>query len=467
MNFYDRISPFTGLIFIPRISSSCFKEECMPIIWSEPTDEKGKNDAARHREKHREAIKRNLPKIIGDQPIITRKEGKIVKIPIRYLDLPHFKPKKGDRGRIGQGPGEPGDIIHSRPGSGQPGAPGQEPGVDYLEAEYPIEELIEMMFEDLGLPNLQQKDLRDLETVLGIKISGYTSEAPPVLRSAPETARAGIKRFWGFLEALKQQTGLDELTCYNALKQAGGLFDKALEVIKAGAVQISEDKVEPFPIIFPDDYRYFDYHEDIQRDSRAVIILIMDVSGSMTDDKKYIAHALAFWIVEALRKVYKTVETRFIVHHASARLVEEEEFFRVVESGGTICAKGYELANDLIETQYQTSQWNVYALHFSDGEDWDAQLTVNEVSKLFAKNINLLGYTEIQPKREIEVIGGELLKAFRKYFPIYDLPRRDGAPNFCVGAGNLPFIGAEISHKSHVYPVVCEFLKKDRRWANG
>lgn len=438
----------------------------MPIIWSQPTDEKGKNDAARHRAKHREAIKQNLPKIIGDQPIITRKEGKIVKIPVRYLDLPHFKPKKGNTGGVGQGPGKRGDIIHSRPVSGQPGAPGQEPGVDYLEAEYPIEELIEMMFEDLGLPNFKQKDLKGLEAILGIKISGYSTEAPPALRSAQETARAGLKRFWGFLEALKQQTGRDELTCYNALKQAGGLLDKALEIIKVGPVQLLEDKIVPFPIIFPEDYRYFDYREDIQRDSRAVVILIMDVSGSMTDDKRYIAHALAFWIIEALRKIYKTVEIRFIVHHASARLVEETEFFRVAESGGTICAKGYELANDLIKTQYQTSHWNVYVLHFSDGEDWNAHLTADEVSKLFAQNINLLGYTEIQPERGRGVNGGELLKVFKKRFPIYDLPRKNGAPNFCVGVDNLPFIGAEIRHKSHVYPTVCEFLKKDRRWAN-
>src|SRR3989344_2912876 len=105
----------------------------MSIIVSEPVTERGHKDARRHREKQREAIIGKLPEIIADESIITRKGNKTVKIPIKSIELPHFRPKtESDPEGIGQGDGKPGDAIGHRPGQGKPGEPGQEPGVDYI-----------------------------------------------------------------------------------------------------------------------------------------------------------------------------------------------------------------------------------------------------------------------------------------------------------------------------------------------
>ena len=134
--------------------------------------ERGLKDAARHREKIRESIRKNIADIISDTAIITSKKGHIVKVPIRGLKSYRFVFRRESSGGtgIGQGKGEKGDVVGRRPiRDGRPGQAGDEPGVDFLETEVDIEELIEMMLEDLGLPNLKSKAFAETESPTGWK----------------------------------------------------------------------------------------------------------------------------------------------------------------------------------------------------------------------------------------------------------------------------------------------------------
>jgi len=138
----------------------------MPVVQPDyDSSPRGPMDAARHREKVKEAIRKNLPDIISDEAIITQQKNKVVRIPIRGLKSYHFIHKQGDGadGGFGSGESQKGKPIGQRPkpGQGQPGKPGEQPGEDYLETEIDIEELISMMLEDLGLPNLMQKEVRE------------------------------------------------------------------------------------------------------------------------------------------------------------------------------------------------------------------------------------------------------------------------------------------------------------------
>ncbi|MBI2108941.1 MAG: DUF444 family protein [Parcubacteria group bacterium] len=167
----------------------------MPIIVSEHIQERGKGDARRHRDKQREAIKKNLPEILSEESIITGRPGKIIKVPIKSLDIPHFKHGRGkdenDAG-VGQGKGKPGDVIGRRPGKGtKPGGPGTEPGVDYLEAEFTIEELTELFLEDMGLPRLEKKNVREIEVELGFKVRGTQRTGPHVLLNRKKNSARG------------------------------------------------------------------------------------------------------------------------------------------------------------------------------------------------------------------------------------------------------------------------------------
>jgi uncharacterized protein len=437
----------------------------MPIIRSEPWGERGKKDARRHREKHREAIKEKLPELIADESIITGRKGKIIKIPIKILDIPHFKPKRdSDKGSagIGQGSGKPGDVIGGKPIDGMPGEPGTEPGEDYIETEIELEELIELMLEDLGLPKLEEKEVKDLIVRLGWKIHGITRSGPWPLLDRRKTAQEGFKRFWSYLRCLELETGRSELECFSALKQSGGILPEAIEIIRNDRLSLLEEKVEPFPILANEDLRFKKLEENISHLSRAVVIAARDVSGSMTVMKRYLSRALLWWLINFLRQIYDVVETRFIIHHAVAKVVDEETFFNTTESGGTNCYTAYETAGNLIDTEYPTNLWNTYVWHFSAGEDSNFERTMEEVKRLLAKNINMIGYGEVQPTEDSSWGGknSTLWKSFEKSFPVQAVD--DHGFKTLVGKDDLALLCAIMKGREDILPALKAFLKKDR-----
>ena len=449
----------------------------MPITVPEPVAQRGKKDARRHREKQREAIRERLPEIISEESIITRARGKIVKVPIRSLEIPRFRSGKrnrdqgnGDSGKsgavgVGQGSGQPGDVIGRRPAGGQNAGPGagSEPGQDYIESEIELEELIAMMREDLGLPNLEKKEISELEVTLGFKIRGIQRSGPRVLLDSKRSSRTPFGRFFAFLQMLTDETGRDELVCYSALRLADGDFGEALALLQDPGFRATEKDVEPFAIYNKQDLRFHKLEEDVQPVSNAVVIAMMDVSGSMTTMKKYMARSVLFWLVEFLRTIYAKVEIRFIVHHSNARLVPEEEFFHTVESGGTRCASAYELATGLIDSQYPTDVWNVYAFHFSDGEDWEPKDSMHQARKLFDQGIRMFGYGEIHVDESYRSYGN-LFPAFKEAFPITEqqVPVDGATMSVSAGTADFPFLGVVIEERKHIWPALKEFLKQDR-----
>lgn len=444
------------------------------IIASDSTATRGKKDARRHREKQKEVLRKQIPGIIADESIITQSGGKVVKVPIKNLQNPHFQQGRrppengkeensGGRGGFGQGAGKAGDIIGRRPGQGnQPGGkPGSEPGLDYIVTEVDIEEIIELMHEDLGLPNLQEKDIKELEMVAGVEIKEITRGGPWPLLHRRRTAREGMKRYYSFLNHLKQETGRSELECHDALKQADGILADALLILADPDFSASSTQVEPFPIFYPDDLRFLKVEQNIQHESNAVVIAMMDVSGSMDETKKYYVRSILFWIVNLLRKTYDHVAVRFIIHHAIAKLVEEHDFFHTGESGGTRCVTAYELAEKLVETEYPVESWNNYVFHFSDGEDWDPDATAKVALRLIQRGIQMLGYGDVHSKGYSS--SSNLLPAFKAHFPVSEINTKDGF-RFYSGEKNFPFLGAVIEDKKHIYLALLEFLKKGR-WA--
>jgi len=439
----------------------------MPIIVSDSGSNRGAQDARRHREKQREAIRERLPEIISRETIITDKKGKKVRIPIRALDIPHFRPSRGDSDvGVGQGGSQgPGDEIGRRPGDGEPGESGTEPGRDYIETEVSIEELIEMMLEDLGLPRLEEQKVREIMVELGYRIAGIQKTGPQVLLDKRRSAREGMRTFFTFLAFLQTETGYDELTCYNALKQAQGIVSEALLALKNGEVPLVHQAVEPFPLFYGDELRYLALRTRETRQSRAVVIPMMDVSGSMTEMKKYFARSMIFWLVEFLRKLYERVEIRFIIHHAEAMLVPEDEFFKTATTGGTNCYTAYELARGLLETEYPPDSWNVYVWHFSDGEDFGPERTVEELKRLLEMGINMFGYGEIDPDSGMFPGGmsSDLSQAFIQELSLQQFSAED--LHGFVGKGDVPILGVLLEKKEHILPALKQFLKKDR-WSH-
>ncbi|MDP3697282.1 MAG: DUF444 family protein, partial [Candidatus Taylorbacteria bacterium] len=130
--------------------------------------------------------------------------------------------------------------------------------------------------------------------------------------------------------------------------------------------------------------------------------------------------------------------------------------------GGTNCYTAYETAGNLIDTEYPANMWNTYVWHFSDGEDSEPERTMEEVRKLLARNVNMVGYCEVQPAEDSSWGGknSTLWKHFESNFPVQAVD--DNGFKTLVGKDGLPLLGAIIEEREDLLPALKAFLKKDR-----
>lgn len=358
---------------------------------------KGEVDQHRHREKVREAIRKNLADIVTEESIILSDGRRTVKVPIRSLEQYRFKYDSRKQKNVGQGNGKSkvGDVIGSDPqpvpGKG-PGA-GEEPGMDYYEADVTIDEVAQIVFEDLSLPNLEEKRNKKL-----------ASESVEFRDIRKHGIQSNIDRKRTILEVLKR----------NALSGNPGLHG-----------------------ITPEDLRYKTWEVVPKFESSAVVLAMMDTSGSMGPYEKYIARSFFFWMVQFLRTKYQNVEIVFLAHHTEAKEVTEEEFFTKGESGGTRCSSVYKQALEIINSRYSTEEYNIYAFHFSDGDNLnsDNEQCIRLVHQLLLK-CSLVGYGEIEgPYYYTSTLGSQYKRI-----------------------NHSRFIGVNIRDKSGVYPALRAFF---------
>jgi uncharacterized protein len=415
---------------------------------------KGKKDAARHREKIDDYIRKSIRDVIGEESIITKKDNKTVKIPVKGLKDYRFVHGIDDdkRGGIGQGEGKPGDIIGRKKiiVPGQPGA-GNEEGEDYLETEVAIDYLIKIMFEDLGLPYIEEKTKVEQLVPKGWKFDTISKVGAFPRIHKKRTLKETIKRSATFASEIVEETGCEIDDAFIALAQARGEIEKAIDIVKTGKIDKSVDANLFF--IDDDDLRYKQIEQDYENQSNAVVIAMMDVSGSMDAEKKYIARSFLFWMTEFLKKTYSNVKIKFIVHTTEAHEVDEDSFFKKGISGGTYCHTAFDLAQKVIETEYPVDMWNVYCVYCSDGEDFDYNRTVKSIDKLLKMKINMLGYCEIMPETYRGASG--LLDRIKDKWS-FKMTTEKGT-NFYKN-DELKFLACTIKSRDHVYPALKHLL---------
>ncbi|MDP9347863.1 MAG: DUF444 family protein [Gemmatimonadota bacterium] len=304
-------------------------------------------------------IKQDLQRHITRGELIGRRGKEVVSIPVPQIELPRFRHGSREMGGVGQGPGDVGTPI------GGPGQPGQEaggagdgPGEHLREVELTIEELTGLLGEELGLPRIQPKGTESITTLKG----RYTS----IRRVGPQSLRS-FKRT--YREALKRQI-------------AAGTYDASR------------------PVVVPvrDDMRYRSWKDIPVPVANAVILYMMDVSGSMGNEQKEIVRIESFWIDSWIRAHYDGVRTRYIVHDAQAREVDRETFFTTREAGGTRISSAYELAGEILRREYPVDDWNIYLFHFSDGDNWgggDNERCFQLLRERLLPVANLFGYGQV------------------------------------------------------------------------
>ncbi|MFO0746549.1 MAG: DUF444 family protein [Myxococcota bacterium] len=368
--------------------------------------ERIETDKARFREIVRGRIRKNLKKYISQGELIGKQGKDLVHVPVPQIDLPRFKFGRKDNGGMGQGEGEAGDPV-SGEGEGQAsgqGKAGDSPGEHALEVEVTLDDLARILGEELELPKIQPKGKKKFES-FDRKYTGIRPVGPDSLRNFKRT----------YKQALRRQI-------------ISGVYDPSN------------------PIIVPirDDMRFRSFKEEVRPHHNAVIIYMMDVSGSMGDEQKEIVRIESFWIDTWLRSQYKGIESRYIIHDASAREVDRETFFKTKESGGTMISSAYKKCIEIIKKDYPAGEWNIYPFHFSDGDNWSADDTMQCV-KLMKEDIipgcNVFCYGQV----ESPYGSGQFIKDLRVHF-----------------RGDDQVITSEIKNKEAIVRSIKDFLGKGK-----
>ena len=258
------------------------------------------------------------------------------------------------------------------------------------------------MAEELELPNIEPKGTSSIETS-SVKYTGIRPTGPESLRSFKRTYKTALRRM------------------------------------------ISSGEYDPdFPIVVPrrEDRRYRSFNVENKPTTNAVIIYMMDVSGSMGDEQKEIVRIESFWIDTWLRSQYKGLESRYIIHDATAREVDQQTFFHTRESGGTMISSAYRSCIEIIDADYPSDEWNIYPFHFSDGDNWSVDDTV-QCMKLLKQSIvprvNMFGYGQV----ESPYGSGQFIKDLQEHF----------------GEENKVTL-SEIKNRDMIYDSIKEFLGK-------
>ncbi len=285
------------------------------------------------------------------------KEGKnLISIPIRGIDLPHFRYGDNSDSGVGQGDGQAGQQVD---GSDQTsGVGGTEPGRHLLEVEVSLDELADILGEELQLPRIEPRGNHNI-TAVKERYSSIRQSGPESLRHFKRTFRKALRR-----------------------------------MIMSGAY----DPRNPSIVFERRDKQYRSWKPIRKPTSNAVIVYMMDVSGSMGHEQKELVRLEAFWIDAWLRRNYDGIESRYIVHDVNAKEVDRETFFHLREDGGTKISSAFKCCRELLDKAYDPSEWNIYIFHFSDGDN-SSESDSRDCCKLLKEHLlprcNQFGYCQV------------------------------------------------------------------------
>ena len=325
-------------------------------------------DRARHRQKIEKAIKESIRDVVAEESIIGQSGKKKIRIPVKGIKEHRFVYGANEKNKqVGSAQGK--DISqgqrigHRRKPQAQQGQeekPGDKPGEEMYEIEMSLEELAGYLFNDLELPELEKKNFK-FTTQEKMKRKGKRPHGIRPRLSKKETIKQKIRR-----------------------KKAA---------IKAGTYDPNNDDRFTF---HESDLRYKHIAPVKKENTAAVVFFVMDVSGSMTKSKKFLARSFFFLLYQFLNHKYSSIDVVFISHTADAHEVNEEQFFTQVPNGGTLVSTGLKKAEEIIEKRYHPNNWNIYTFYCGDGDNWSIDNKEALAAFRRLKEINqVMCYTEI------------------------------------------------------------------------
>ena len=339
----------------------------------EASADRSASDRSRHKQKIEKAIREGVHNIVAEESIIGQDGKKKVKIPVRGIKEWQFVYGSNKNNKqAGSAPGsdlQQGQVVKraKQQEQGTGNKAGKDKGEEYYEVEITLEELAAYLFDSLGLPDLDKKKLKEIKEMKPKRHGHRPSGIMPRLD--------------------KRESMINRIKRMSAAR-------------RSGTIELDEDGNEVFPF-HEDDLAFHHIKSKPKEATNAVIFFMMDVSGSMTQNIKFIARSFFFLLYHFIRHKYEEVEIVFIGHTTEAFETDEDSFFKRGESGGTHVSSAPKLAMEIINKRFHPSSWNIYAFHCTDGDNWtEDNSRAVEAFKSITNISQMVCYCEVCPDGE-------------------------------------------------------------------
>ena len=383
-----------------------------------------KNKSTVNRQRFIRRFKSQIKKAVSDQlnkrSVTDLDNGENVSIPSRDTREPTFRSGQGGvRERIYPGNKEfvSGDRI-KRPLNGESRGQGRRAsdsgeGEDEFKFELSRDEYIDLLFEDLELPNLDIAQLRKTEQFRTVR-AGYKTDGVPATLNIVRSLRGALARRMAMSgEARRELRELEEKA-----EQHQEEDDSETRALRA-RIEALRASIAKVPFIDTFDLRFNAFVRQPVPTTQAVMFCLMDVSGSMDQSTKDMAKRFFLLLYLFLTKTYKNVQVVFIRHHTQAKEVDEKEFFYSQETGGTVVSSALKLMDEIVRARYSPQLWNIYAAQASDGDNWgdDSPLCQDLLAKAILPIVRYYAYIEITKRNHQSLWEhyAELTPQFRNF----------------------------------------------------
>ncbi|WP_439496208.1 YeaH/YhbH family protein [Bosea sp. (in: a-proteobacteria)] len=384
----------------------------MPIFIDRRLNPKDKSLGNRQRFLHRARVelKRSVQEQVRAGKIADVDGEHAVSMPAKGTDEPSFRNAKDSGRRQHVLPGNkqfaPGDRL-SKPGQGD--GSGSSPGLQAPEDDFRFmlsrEEVLDLFFEDLELPDMVKLNLKEI-LAFKPRRAGFSASGSPTNINVARTMRNSHGRRIALQRPKREEIDaiLRELTRI----EAGGPDAAGADL---AALRAELDRLERrrrvIAFIDPVDIRFNRFDAQPQPNANAVMFCLMDVSGSMGEREKDLAKRFFVLLHLFLKRRYDRTDIVFIRHTHMAQEVDEETFFYSTQSGGTVVSTALEEMRRVIAQRYPSRDWNIYAAQASDGDNlaMDSERCLSLMDGEIMRLCQYFAYVEILDERETEIFG--------------------------------------------------------------
>ena len=407
----------------------------------------GKNKSVGNRERfirrYKQQIADAVRRAVAQRDIRHIEQAENVTIPRKDIHEPTFH----------HGPGGvrdtvyPGNVDHvrgdriARPQGGGNGAGRQASdsgeGEDDFTFTLTKEEFMQLFFEDLALPRLLRTHIGETPQYK-TRRAGFSHDGTPHNLAVLRTMRGALGRRIALgkpasreLQALQQQ--LDDLLAQDdGTSEAAAELQQRIEALRARLGKVA--------FLDPIDLRFRNLTRVPVPSSQAVMFCLMDVSGSMDEQRKDLAKRFFILLYLFLTRHYEKIEMVFIRHHAQADEVDEDTFFHATESGGTVVSSALVLLEQIVRARYPAQDWNIYVAQASDGDDYgdDSAICRKLLADKILPLVRYYAYVQVAPEEQ------NLWQQYSQLPPLF--------PWFAM---------RKVDEAGEIYPVFRELFKKE------